>query len=105
MSLHRREGKAGMTLEERVVEYLRTVEDATPRQVAKAVGESRYHVKRALERLTARGILDHDLPLMVPEAVLRVLFNGAKPPKMARPTDAVRPADAPSAVHTEVRRI
>lgn len=95
-----------MTLEDRVVEYLRTVEDATPRQIAKALGENRYRVKQTLEALRARGILDGDLPMLVPEALLRMLFNGAKPPKMAWPTDAARTVETPSmGVQTEVRRV
>ena len=93
-------------LETQVIEYLRTVEDATPRQIAKTLGENRYRVKQTLEALRARGILDVDLPMLVPEALLRMLFNGTKPTKMARPTDAARTVEVPSmGVRTQVRRL
>jgi hypothetical protein len=96
-----------MRLEERVVEYLRTVEDATPRKIAKALAANRRRVKQAIEALGQRGIIEPVEPAMlVPEGMLRVLFGGAKPPKMDRPVNAARSADAHSAgVQTEVRRL
>lgn len=46
-------------LQKRIFDYLKTVEKASSRKIARALGENRHKVKLALQAMTETGVLEN----------------------------------------------
>jgi hypothetical protein len=99
-----------MELQERIFQYLRTVDKATPRRIAGALGENRTRVKRTLEQMAKAGVLENLVErLWIPEEIFNDLFPATKPVRALRPSPtSVGPQQQqphPFEIKSEVRRM
>jgi hypothetical protein len=99
-----------MELQERIFQYLRTVDKASPRRIAGALGENRTRVKRTLEQMAKTGVLENLIErLRIPEEIFNELFLATKPVTDFRPSPtSASPQQQPPhpfEIKSEVRRM
>jgi hypothetical protein len=69
-----------MELQNRIFQYLSTVDKASPRRIARALGESRPCVKRALEEMAKAGDLENLVEkVWIAQELFNELVLAAKP--------------------------